>query len=231
MPHSAAVSPDTPPTPHQTPLPRDTLQSLPFSDPAPSPISQFTPYPPSLWSQPRLPHYPGVPRIPAEPGSPEDRPWSPLHPGPGVHKRPSKEHRPPHPPGDELGDAEDRPASRKHLLGPRARTTSARVPRSLNGPAPGPFQAQQSSQSALGSGPDARASEATSVASQLHPGQAPPPQATRRRRRRRRQRVFIWQVLRLEGKGRPGRETRRRAGGGNWASLCLAAARPSRARR
>lgn len=200
MPHSAAVSPDTPPPP-TGPL----CLGIPFKA-----FHSQTLHPPPSLSSPRTRRASGPsPACPITQGSPEFQ-RSPgalrighgLHStrGRGVHKRPSKEHRPPHPPGDELGDAEDRPASRKHLLGPRARTTSARVPRSLNGPAPGPFQAQQSSQSALGSGPDARASEATSVASQLHPGQAPPPQATRRRRR---QRVFIWQVLRLEGKGRP----------------------------
>lgn len=100
-----------------------------------------------------------------------------------VHKSPSEKPRPPHPPGHELGDAEDQPAAQAPAcsLSSDYYRSSPEVfkwthPRPILGPAIQPI--------GLGGGSDARASGATS---QLHPRPAQPPQA----RGRRRQHVFI----------------------------------------
>lgn len=67
-----------------------------------------------------------------------------------VHKSPSEKPRPPHPPGHELGDAEDQPAAQAPACS--LSSTTAQVPRSLSGPTPGPSWAQPSSQSVWGAG-------------------------------------------------------------------------------
>lgn len=112
----AAPSPDSPPDP-QIPLPLETVQSLPFSDPAPlrpPPPPPFAVLPALAEPDPRF-----HPR-PITQGSPEfQRSPGALRRGHGlrstgrgvrVHKGPSEKPRPPHPAGHELGDA-DQPAA------------------------------------------------------------------------------------------------------------------------
>ena len=94
---------------------------------------------------------------------------------------------PPHPPGDGLTAEEDRAQLGLHLSGQQ--TATAFVPRSLNGPTPGPCWAQRVSQSALGGETNVSTSKAASAVSgrltappQSSKSRPASPQATERRR-------------------------------------------------
>lgn len=169
------------PTAPRYPAKSFTLRSLFTAQPSSSPCKS------QALSTPSLPHYPRVLRIPAGPESPEEGPWSPLCWGLEPLKRLSRKHSPPHPPGDGLTAEEDRAQPGLHLSGQQ--TATAFVPRSLNGPAPGPCWAQRVSQSALGGETNVSTSKAASAVSgrltappQSSKSRPASPQATERRR-------------------------------------------------